>query len=195
MVMHPALNRKNGDRYLSGALQELKMANNVFLISDTHFGHKNICNFLRADGVTKLRPWNSPEEMDEVMVERWNAVVKPGDKVYHLGDVAINRRCLPTMDRLNGRKVLIKGNHDIFKLTDYTKHFYDVRAYHVLDMFIMSHIPLHTANLGRFKGNVHGHMHEHVIDDPRYKSVCVEQVDYTPIAFEVVQQHFQRLSI
>ena len=94
---------------------------NIFLTADTHFSHAGVCKFLRHDG-TKLRPWDNPEEMDEFMVERWNKVVRPNDKVYHLGDVVIARKALAILDRLNGDKVLIKGNHDIFKITDYLKH-------------------------------------------------------------------------
>ena len=55
----------------------------VFLVSDTHFGHAGVCRFMREDSVTKLRPWDSPEEMDEEMVRRWNERVRPNDKVYH----------------------------------------------------------------------------------------------------------------
>ena len=55
----------------------------TFLISDTHFGHANICVFTKSDG-TKVRPFNSADEMDEVMIERWNAMVGKDDKVYHL---------------------------------------------------------------------------------------------------------------
>ena len=88
----------------------------VFLVSDTHFGHWGVCKFLREDNVTKLRPWDNPNDMDEAMVKLWNETVKPTDKVYHLGDVVINRKALKTLARLNGDKVLIKGNHDIFKI-------------------------------------------------------------------------------
>ena len=87
----------------------------TFVVSDTHFGHAGVCRFLRDDG-TKLRPWDTVEEMDEYMVEAWNNTVRPQDKVYHVGDVVMNRRCLKIMERLNGDKVLIKGNHDIFRL-------------------------------------------------------------------------------
>jgi calcineurin-like phosphoesterase family protein len=71
----------------------------VFLVSDTHFGHAGVCRFLRDDG-TKLRPWDNPEEMDEEMVKRWNETVRPNDKVYHLGDVVINRKSLQILERL-----------------------------------------------------------------------------------------------
>ncbi len=59
----------------------------VFLVSDTHFGHAGVCKFTESDGVTKIRPWTDPQEMDEEMVKRWNETVRPNDKVYHLGDV------------------------------------------------------------------------------------------------------------
>ena len=172
----------------------------VFLVSDTHFGHAGVCRFLRDDG-TKLRPWDSPEEMDEHMVKVWNETVKPTDKVYHLGDVVINRKALSILHRLNGDKVLINGNHDIFKLEDYTKHFRDIRGYHVMNGMILSHIPLHPESLGRFGVNIHGHLHSNrvMMDngyggrviDPRYHSVCVEMTDFRPILFEDVLKRIQ----
>ena len=161
----------------------------LYLIADTHFGHKGMCHFTDKEGV-KLRPWATVEEMDEAMVANWNSVVKPHDKVYHLGDVVINRKALPTLTRLNGTKVLIKGNHDIFKLSDYSLYFKDIRAYRVLDNIICSHIPIHTYCKARFKGNIHGHTHSNIMDDPWYQSVCVEQINYTPISWEVMRARF-----
>lgn len=164
----------------------------TFLVSDTHFGHLGVCKFLRNDG-TKLRPWDTPEEMDEEMVKRWNERVKPNDKVYHLGDVVINRRALKTLERLNGDKVLIKGNHDIFPLEEYTKYFRDIRAYDVKNGVILSHIPVHTSQLRRFGTNIHGHLHSNRVMkedgieiDPRYFSVCVELTNFTPILMDDV---------
>lgn len=168
------------------------MTKNVFLISDTHFTHENICKFLREDGVTKLRPFANAQEMDELMVQNWNSVIQPHDKVYHLGDVFINRKARFIMNRLNGDKVLIKGNHDIFDLSNYTPFFRDIRAYHTLGRAILSHIPVHHQNLGRFKGNIHGHLHEFRVKtdsgdiDPRYQTVCVEHVNYTPVELSVI---------
>ena len=104
----------------------------VFLVSDTHFGHAGVCRFTEADGVTKIRPWTDPAEMDEEMIRRWNDRVRPNDKVYHLGDVVINRKALPTLARLNGDKVLIRGNHDIFRDDEYREYFRELRAYHVM---------------------------------------------------------------
>ena len=164
----------------------------VFLVSDTHFGHAGVCKFTRDDG-TKLRPWDNPDEMDEEMIKRWNETVRPNDKVYHLGDVVINRKALKTLARLNGDKVLIKGNHDIFRLEEYTQYFRDVRGYHVMNGMILSHIPVHEESLGRFGTNIHGHLHYNRVKkkpwdvpDPRYHCVCVEHTDYRPILFEEV---------
>jgi len=169
----------------------------VFLTSDTHFGHAGVCRFTCDDGVTKIRPWTDPEEMDEEMVKRWNETVKPTDKVYHLGDVVINRRCLSILRRLNGDKVLIKGNHDIFKLSDYTQHFRDIRGYHVMNNIILSHIPVHPDSAGRFRANIHGHLHQRRllkdgVIDPFYFNVSVEQTDFKPILFEEVLKRIEQ---
>ena len=175
----------------------------VFLVSDTHFGHAGMCHFTNRDG-SKTRPWTDPDEMDEFMVQAWNERVQPNDKVYHLGDVVINRRCLSTLERLNGDKVLIRGNHDIFRDNEYRQYFRELRAYHVMNGMILSHIPIHTDNLGRFGVNIHGHTHASRVMkaigfdatagevmygneiDPRYHCVCVEQTDFAPILFEDV---------
>jgi len=175
----------------------------VFLVSDTHFGHAGVCRFTRRDGVTKLRPWDSAEEMDEDMVQRWNDRVRPTDKVYHLGDVVMSRKSLSIMDRLNGDKVLIRGNHDIFKDEDYRKYFRELRAYHVMNGMILSHIPIHSESLGRFGVNIHGHTHADRVMRPlatsgrsdvvdvRYHCVCVEQTDFAPILFEDVVKRIE----
>lgn len=176
----------------------------VFLVSDTHFGHAGVCRFTRDDG-SKLRPWTDPDEMDEHLVRVWNERVRPQDKVYHLGDVVINRKALRTLARLNGDKVLIRGNHDIFPDAEYREYFRELRAYHVMNGMILSHIPLHEASLGRFGVNIHGHLHYQRVRrarginartgeilysddiDTRYHCVCVEQTpDYAPILFENV---------
>ena len=182
----------------------------TFLVSDTHFGHLGVCKFMREDGVTKLRPWDTAEAMDEEMIRRWNSVVRPSDKVYHLGDVVINRRALPTLARLNGDKVLIRGNHDIFRDTEYREYFRELRAYHVLNGMILSHIPVHEASLGRFGVNIHGHLHANRVRralgvdastgamiysdqvDVRYHCVCVEQTDFEPILLEHVIKRIRK---
>ena len=182
----------------------------TFLVSDTHFGHAGVCRFTHPDDPeVKLRPWDDPDEMDDEMVRRWNDTVRPGDKVYHLGDVVINRKALPTLHRLNGDKVLIRGNHDIFRDEEYRVYFRELRAYHVLNGMILSHIPVHEASLGRFGVNIHGHLHASRVkrargvdaktgtvlygteNDVRYHCVCVEQTDFRPILLEDVYKRIE----
>ena len=185
----------------------------VFLVSDTHFGHAGVCRFTHPDdSEVKLRPWTDPDEMDEEMIRRWNDRVRPSDKVYHLGDVVINRRALKTLARLNGDKVLIRGNHDIFPDAEYREYFRELRAYHVLNGMILSHIPVHEASLGRFGTNIHGHLHASRVkkargvdaktgtvlysdkDDVRYHCVCVEQTDFcTYLVGRRLQAHHSKV--
>ena len=81
----------------------------VWITSDLHFGHHNILKF-----EAKNRPFTSSSEMDEFMIREWNSRVRPNDTVYILGDFAF---CTPEeaaaiARRLNGHKILVKGNHD-----------------------------------------------------------------------------------
>jgi calcineurin-like phosphoesterase family protein len=182
----------------------------VFLVSDTHFGHAGVCRFTHQDTDVKIRPWTDPDKMDEDMVRMWNETVRPNDKVYHLGDVVINRKSLGIMRRLNGDKVLIRGNHDIFRDVEYREHFRELRAYHVMNGMILSHIPVHEDSLGRFGVNIHGHLHTNRVMkargvdaktgkvlysddiDPRYHCVCVEQTNFRPILFEDVIKRIEQ---
>ncbi len=173
----------------------------IWLIADPHFGHKGAaCEFEDKDG-KKIRPFSSVEEQDETLVANWNRVVGDKDRVYVLGDLAMKRQAIATVGRCKGRKVLIKGNHDIHKLGEYLPFFDDIRAFHKLDNFVLTHIPVHVDCLKRESwggGNIHGHLHEkrvlwpidwenpHAsrIIDPKYLCVSVEQIAFTPISFE-----------
>jgi calcineurin-like phosphoesterase family protein len=186
---------------------------NRFVISDTHFGHTNSWEKFKLPNGDPLRPFTSTEEMDETMVERWNAVVRPQDTVYHLGDVVINRKSLHHVKRLNGKKRLVRGNHDIFKDEDYREvgfeSLYGVRVF--VDQFILSHIPLHPDCVTeRFRVNVHGHLHANEVmrtrtnmvhgymtglvtePDPCYLCVSVEHTNYEPLHFDEVQARIDK---
>ncbi len=91
--------------------------------------------------------------------------------------------------RLMGKIHLIKGNHDKEKLSVYSKYFDDIRGTHQVGGMILSHIPIHPESLGRWNWNVHGHLHCNRVKldgvpDPRYKCVCMEQINYTPVSLE-----------
>jgi calcineurin-like phosphoesterase family protein len=169
---------------------------NTFFASDHHFGHANILNFLRSDG-SPLRSFASIEDHDEHLIAQHNSVVRDKDTCWFLGDVVINRRFLHLISRLNGRKRLVLGNHDIFKNKDYyNAGFEDLHAFRKFDKFACTHIPVHEDSLGRWGVNVHGHVHANRVmimhngqrttkSDSRYVPVCMEHLnDYVPIALE-----------
>lgn len=174
------------------------MSYNIFFAADYHFGHESpYSKFKRADG-SPLRPFANADEGDEAMIERHNAVVKAEDRVYVVGDVAMSHKHLYKLGRMNGRKVLIKGNHDIAKLSQYLPYFDDIRGSHQFDGILITHIPVHPYSLARWGFNVHGHLHANrvvtndqhrEVIDPRYFCVSVEQINYTPISLEEVKKH------
>ena len=162
-----------------------------WFISDMHFGHRNIVKFESNDG-RPVRPWNDVDEMDEALVDNWNAVVRPNDIVFVLGDVVINKKMLPIVDRLFGRKRLIMGNHDMAHTSEFMKYFEKIYGALELKMgegdYILSHIPLALQQKERFFANIHGHMHSYQMEDPWYVSVCVEQTNYAPMHMDHVRQ-------
>lgn len=168
----------------------------VFVIGDTHFGHAGMCKFTDEHG-KKLRPWDDVEHMNEAMIAAWNRVVTKRDKVIHLGDFAMNRRYISIAERLNGRKVLVMGNHDIFPAKDYLKYFDDLKGAVVKGGVIMTHLPISPSSFEyRYKLNIHGHTHLQIVrgadglPDPRYRCVCVEQTDYQPVPLESLIPEF-----
>lgn len=193
---------------------------NKWYISDTHFNHANILTFRHGDNGPLIRPgFSSVEDMNETMIDNWNRVVKPGDKVYHLGDVAFGdvQDFHNIMRRLNGRKTLIMGNHDKFDTLDYAMHFKSICSWKPFKdkkskpkadkfiPFICCHYVLHQDNLYGRDGvvfNVHGHIHEREVMqnrgnviDPAYINVCVEKRNYTPVHFDELQQIMKQRNI
>ena len=168
------------------------MNKDIWVISDTHFGHSNIIKYCD-------RPYHDIEEMDWNMVEKWNSVVKPGDKVYHLGDVYMGNkeRVNNILSHLNGDKRLILGNHDDGKDPILHKYFRKIDMWRRFPEHnvLLTHVPVHESSLreGRFKGekkmiNVHGHIHNNPSPKGPYKCVCVEQINYTPIHIEELRK-------
>lgn len=175
---------------------------NVFLCSDHHLSHSNILTFTTNDG-TPLRSFPNIDEHDEYLIEQHNKEVKPNDKVYYLGDLVFSKKYIHLVGRMNGDKVLIKGNHDKLELKEYLPYFRDIRACHQFDGMFLSHVPIHTESLSRWKINVHGHLHANRVMtafgakvDERYQSVCMEQLDdYTPISLEDLKLRIKNLGL
>ncbi len=79
----------------------------TFITADTHFGHEDIIGFCN-------RPFKNVKKMDEALIRNWNGRVKTKDTVIFLGDFAF-RDCNKVdyyLDKLNGNKVFVRGNHD-----------------------------------------------------------------------------------
>lgn len=156
----------------------------IWFCSDHHFGHENIIKYAG-------RPFKDVEEMNKAMIQKHNFLVDEEDKVYFLGDVAFSQNVFHRiMPHLKGKKRLILGNHDRFKLKEYFKHFHKIYGSFNFKSdgfsFHCTHYPAKEISFnpnGDFI-NVHGHIHEKVIDDPRYINICVEQTAYAPVDVE-----------
>ena len=152
------------------------MSARVFVIADLHFGHKKLA---------EVRGFASVQEHDDAIVAAWNRTVKASDVVYVLGDVFR----LDRVAELKGTKKLAMGNHDQYPIARYVPLFSQIRAYYEFDGYILSHIPVHPSQFSRYLGNIHGHTHNHTmqewhpamngndgdwVDDRRYFPVSVE---------------------
>lgn len=146
------------------------MSEDLYFSSDTHFGHKSILHLGHG------RPFSSVEEMDETMIERWNAMVKPTDRIYHLGDFSFHNpgKTLEVALRLNGRKFFLWGNHDHRAMTkvmecNIFEGVYDYKELkHTFPMasaprrLVLFHFPIaswHQISKGAW------HLHGHCVDD------------------------------
>lgn len=167
---------------------------NIFFTSDHHFDHANFLNF-KDDNGNKIRPFETVEEMNETMIERWNSVIKVQDKVWHLGDVTFKPNQFARIaSRLHGHKRLLVGNHDDPKNYELTRWFEKVQLWRIFkdENFVCTHIPIRIDQFrGKVQFNVHGHIHQNVIDDPQYVNICVEQTNYTPLSMDELKERLK----
>jgi calcineurin-like phosphoesterase family protein len=137
----------------------------TFITSDLHFGHTNIMSFCPQ---ARARFKNDVTYMNEQMVIEWNSMVQPEDLVYILGDVAFlpAQKAAEYMNRCNGTKILVEGNHDRKALKDpsFFKCFKEVHKY--LDInyngtkCVMFHYPIaEWDQMHRGAVHFHGHLH------------------------------------
>lgn len=95
----------------------------------------------------KMRPFANVQEMDEFMIDQWNKTVRPQDKIYHLGDVALKRPDIKKVGRCNGHKRLVRGNHDIYPTKYYLEVFEEIYGSRVFEDMILTHIPIHHESV------------------------------------------------
>lgn len=165
----------------------------IYFVSDLHFGHENIIHHCN-------RPFQSCSEMDEVMIQNWNARITPQDTVYILGDLFLSHRNPEhILSRLQGKKYLITGNHDKAWLKHLeNKHpgaleayFEDISPMICIRLegrlLVLCHYPLLTWE-EREEGSWHifGHVHNDCRHRPEPNSfnACVELNGYCPVTLE-----------
>lgn len=159
---------------------------NTWIASDTHFGHKRIIELAN-------RPFASVEEMDAELIRRWNVKVAPNDLVFHLGDVFLcgAKRAAEIASQLNGRKILIRGNHDHFTDTKFRSLGFEPFPYYYYEGAFLSHYPQSVETMavaiaeGAIDVNIHGHVHDDLsgTDEEVHSCVCVEHTNYEPVPF------------
>jgi calcineurin-like phosphoesterase family protein len=164
----------------------------VFFTADTHFGHDRIRGYCN-------RPYQTVEEMDEMLIKNWNETVPPDADVYHLGDFAFGKqytgdKLLELINRLNGEKYLILGNHD--HATDaHWRGFKWIKDYYEFPLdkrnkIILFHYAMRVWHRSHY-GNAHlyGHSHGTLPDDPNARSfdVGVDCWNYRPISLNKVE--------
>lgn len=169
--------------------------NNIFFTSDHHFGHANIIKFCD-------RPFKDVEEMNQVMISRWNEKVTPQDTVYHLGDFGLTDRTQmgEIIDQLNGNIHLIAGNHE-GSARNHQKKFRWIKDYFELKVkdsecingvqrIILFHYAMRTWR-GWSRGNwqLYGHSHGNLPDESNQLAfdVGVDCHNFYPLAYEEVK--------
>lgn len=156
---------------------------NTFVISDLHFGHKNMALY---------RGFNSVEEHDQHIIDNWNNLVTKKDTVWVLGDISMEKATeYHKLGLLKGHKKVVLGNHDMCKPSHNKEMLKYVNAIcgavtNKSKGYILTHIPIHESELKRFNKNIHGHVHKNTIEDNRYVNVSCEVVNYTPVLLDTL---------
>ncbi len=160
----------------------------IYTIGDTHFNHHNIIEYCE-------RPFHNEYQMNEALISNWNAVITNHDTVIHVGDFKfkIQNTDDEIMQRLNGYKVLVMGNHDRGSVSMYKRYgFHEVykKKNLYIGNFIFSHRPIKQNSLPYDKINIHGHVHNNkwFRYDFFHFNVSCEVIEYTPISLDVIKE-------
>ena len=172
----------------------------VFFTSDTHFNHISILRFCN-------RPFKDIQEMNQSLIENWNRVVGKDDLVFHLGDFAFGNAAAwnQILDQLNGKIILIVGNHDMKNMRQaVVERFEEVALEMYIEIdkqpIILNHHPFlcyggSYDNIWQLFGHVHTRQNYFGRDKERMSVLFPTQYDvgidnnnYAPISFEQVKQ-------
>ena len=161
----------------------------MFVVSDTHFFHKNIIDYCD-------RPFKDVTRMNSKIVKNWNKVVGKYDVVFHLGDVGFGtkKEMQSIVNKLNGYKILILGNHDKRRGINWWLDigFQEVHKEPIgFSEVILSHEPLNENRLYEYNFNVHGHTHNKYAEGDKYINVSIDVTDFKPIKLsKIIDQRF-----
>lgn len=159
----------------------------TFFTSDEHFGHSNVIAYSN-------RPFSSIEEMNRVLVQNHNSVVKPGDRVIHCGDFTLNKRnyARSIIEQLNGQHVFLTGSHDNWMkgwepMKNITLGGY-VFERKVQDTYVVAcHYAMRVWPRSHYNSiMLYGHSHGTLAGLKNQMDVGVDVNNYTPISFEEV---------
>ena len=164
--------------------------------SDHHWGHHNILKHC-----AETRQFPDVDEMNAVLVARWNEVVAPDDQVYLVGDAFCSRRMpretkIGILQMLNGRKTLVRGNHDDDLSIFQEAGFESVVDHLMLDGEILlihrACIPEHTweRSIARLRSPrlvVHGHTHTLGPERGRHLNVAVDRWGLCPVPWTEIE--------
>lgn len=163
----------------------------IWFTADPHFGHKNIIKYCN-------RPFKNAKEMDTAIRTNWNALVKPSDTVYVLGDFSMSsdKKSLEDwFNALHGKKFLIVGNHDskaCLKLP--WKGVFEVKQIrHGGHRIWLSHYA-HRTWPNSYHGSLHlyGHSHGTIPDYKRSMDVGVDCHNFWPISGDQVVERLTK---
>lgn len=165
---------------------------NVFVTSDLHFGHTNILDYEQRKDYMNIK---TLQEHDKFLIDRWNSVVHKNDLVIILGDLSFYKGYKTTsiLNKLNGYKLLIKGNHDecFLKNKTFDKNCF-IGVYDYLETnykgtkLCLMHYPIsHFRHMGKPENGyllIHGHIHSQPFEVPRHSFNAGADVNnYYPI--------------
>jgi calcineurin-like phosphoesterase family protein len=169
-----------------------------YVTSDPHFGHENIIKLCK-------RPFKDLREMDNTIIENYNNTVSSKDTTFIIGDFAYKSNYINYIKKLNGIKILIRGNHDD-RIPNQDIHFKEIHNYLEYNykdyLFIMFHYPIHEWK-GFFRNNtIHLHGHNHVGKqkydiDPWFKdkhiyNVCQDMNEFKPLSLDEIINKFYK---
>jgi calcineurin-like phosphoesterase family protein len=174
----------------------------IWFTSDPHFMHENIIKYTN-------RPFDNADNMNEVLIKNWNKVVGEDELVFCLGDFALGKEqdCLDILKRLNGHKVLIKGNHEktVMKKS-YNRDEFDGGIYELLEIrvedeevanefqdIVLCHYTMTTWNKShrgswQLFGHVHGMLDNNESLSPNQIDVGVDSHQFYPISYQQVKE-------